>query len=272
MSTDGLSARALSGATAAITDRPTATRGHPTRSRRSLLRLAAAGVMTVLALAACSSNNGGVAGATGTPLATTPAESASPSAEASANASANRALITFQEVNASKVFGGGVLSDLGDGSTAVTVGVVAIGFKDPLTAEIVAGDCENFPAGGTASVAPSAAPSAAESMAASEAPSTAASEAPSAGASAGPSVAPTPATLPVKLTDVNGGSSNTVVQIGLADLLGSTSAIVLHKSAADPTVVACADVTMTPAVAPSAGASEMPSEQPSSAPSASTAP
>jgi len=264
MSIDGLSARALNSVTAAITDRPTARGVHPTRSRRSFVRLAVAGVVTALAVGACSSNSG-VAGATGTPLATTPTETASPSAEPSASAAANRTLISFQEVNASKVFGGGVLSDLGDGSTAVTVGVVAIGFKDPLTAEIISADCENLPYSASAapSAGPSAGASAAASMAASEAPSVAASEA----ASAGPSTAPTPASLPIKLNDVNGGSSNTVVQIGLADLLGSTSAIVLHKSAANPLVVACADVTATAAVSSSA-----PSEAPSALPSASTAP
>jgi hypothetical protein len=256
MSNDGLSARALDGVTAAITDRPSTRRAHPPRSRRSILRLAAANAVAALALAACSSN-AGVAGATGTPVASAPAETASPSAEASASAAANRTMITFQEINSSKVFGGGVLSDLGDGSTAVTIGVVAIGFKDPLTAEIIAADCENLPY--SASAAPSTAPSAAASMAA----SAAASEA----ASVGPSTAPTPASLPIKLNDVKSGSSNTVVQIGLADLLGSTSAIVLHKSAADPSVVACADVTATAAASSSA-----PSEAPSALPSASTAP
>ena len=228
------------------------------RTRRPFfLRLAATGAVTAIALSACSSNqtgSSGVAGSIETPLASAPAESSSPSTEASASATANRTLVTFQEVNASTVFGGGVLSDLGDGSTAITLGVVAIDFKDPLTAEIIAGACADV-----ASAAPSAAPSTAESAAASEAPG--------AGASPSPSTAPTPATLPVKLKDVSGGSSNTVVQIGLTDLLGSPSAIVLHKSAADPSVVACGDVTATPAVP-----SSLPTEVPSELPSVSTAP
>ena len=63
-----------------------------------------------------------------------------PSIQASvAPSAAARMAIVFHEANASKVFGGGVLNDLGDGTTAVTLGVVAIGFTDPLPATLEQG-------------------------------------------------------------------------------------------------------------------------------------
>src|SRR4051812_13537824 len=117
-----------------------------TRARARRLRLAGLVVTTIaLVAAACgsSSGSGGVAGATGTPLATASTGGASASTEASASASAgqNKGFLVFQEQNASKVFGGGTLIDLGDGSTAVSLGVVAIGCADPLPARLVTGAC-----------------------------------------------------------------------------------------------------------------------------------
>jgi hypothetical protein len=252
MSHDGLPVRAAIGARAAASDR---------RSRRRTIAGLTIGLTTALALVACN-NPGASTAPTLAPASETPA-SAAPSTEASVEPSASastQALLSFQEANASKIFGGGIITDLGDGSSAVTLGVVAIGFADPMPAEIVAGDCGTIVAAPPPSVAPS--PSAAASA---EASAPAASEAPSAAASAGPSVAPTPATLPVKLTDVAAGSSNTVVQITLADLLAAPSAVVMHKSAADATVTACADVTSSPLPVPSALPSlpALPSDLPS---------
>ena len=74
---------------------------------------------------------------------------------------------------------------------------------------------------------------------------------------------------------MNGGSSNTIIQSTPGDLTATPFAIVVQKSAADPTVVACADVTNTPvggsssssAPAVSAPAESLPAE--SAAPSAS---
>ena len=233
MSHDGLPARAAIGARAAAADRPTST------SRR-LAAIAAFGVVTALALAACSGGaTQSAGGQSAAPGGSAPAATASPSGDASVAPSApaaTQATLSFKEANASKIFGGGIVTDLGDGSSAVTIGVVAIGFTDPMPAEIVAGDCATAVAAPTPSTGASIAPA---SPAASTPP-----------ASAGASVAPTPATLPVKLTDIAGGSSNTVVQIGVADLLASPSAVVLHKSAADATVVACADVTASPLAIP----------------------
>ena len=242
MSYDGLPARASTGARAAAADRRTGLLG-------------AAGLTLILILAACggSSSSGGVAGATGTPEAST-ATGASPSTEVAPSASAglNKGFLVFQEQNASKVFGGGTLIDLGDGSVAISLGVVAIGYDEPLPARLVSGACSDAASAPSPSYAvPSAAPSAGASAAASVAPSIE----PSAEASAGASGAPTPATLPVDLTPVNGGSSSTVVQIALSDLLASPSSVLLYKSAAEPTLVACADVAaqlLVPSGAPGA--------------------
>ena len=46
----------------------------------------------------------------------------------------------------------------------------------------------------------------------------------------------------IKLGDLAAGSSNTVVNIGLDGLLSQPYAVVIYKTAADKTVVACADV------------------------------
>jgi hypothetical protein len=244
MSHDGLPARAGTGAREAVADRRTGL-------------LAATGLTLILITAACggSSSSGGVAGATGTPEASTATSAPSTEASASASAGLNKGFLVFQEENSSKVNGGGTVIDLGDGSVAVSLGVVAIGFDEPMPARLVSGACADAASAPVPSFPP--APSAGASAAASLAPSVE----PSAGASAGESMAPTPVTLPVDLTPVTGGSSSTVVQIGLADLLASPSSVLLYKSAAEPTLVACADVTQSlaiPSTAPSASASEMP--------------
>ena len=279
MSYDGRPERAAlpASARAAATDRRTG-------------GLAIAGLSLTLALAACggSASSGGVAGATGTPLASTGAGAsteASASASAGASGALNQGFLTFTEQNASKVFGGGTITDLGDGSSAVTLGVVAVGYTDPLPARLVTGSCADAAAAPAPSFSiepsESAGASAAASAAASApAPSTAPSLAASAGAS-GPaeSVAPSPATLPIDLTPVSAGGSNTVVQIDLASLLSSPSSVLIYKSAADPQLVACADVSQTlvipsagtgsssaPAESSGAGSSEVPMASGSTAP------
>jgi hypothetical protein len=80
-----------------------------------------------------------------------------------------------------------------------------------MPAEIVAGACAALGAG------------------MSPAPSAAASGSPAAGAG-------------FKLNDLTAGASNTVIESGLDDLLASPMAIVIHRSAADTTAVACADI------------------------------
>ena len=202
-------------------------------------RLASAGLVAaaVLAIAACgsSSSSGGVAGATGTPEASValPSEAATPSAEASASAAAsapalNQAFLQFEPQNDSNITGGAILTDLGDNQTAVTIGVVAAGVTDPMPANVVPSDCA-----GAATASPPPAASAAPSAAASPA------------GSAEPSGAATPLdpTTVLRLGDLSAGSSNTVLALVLDDLLSTPHAVVIYRSAADPTVVACADVT-----------------------------
>jgi len=206
------------------------------------LRLASAGLVAtaILTIAACgsSTSSGGVAGATGTPAASSPPVSAPVSAPASAPASAglNQATLQFQQENNSGITGGAILTDLGNSQTAVTIGVVAAGITDPMPASLAPGDCATMSAGG-ASASPGA------SGSASAAPSGAAPSAAASG-SAAPSGSPVPLNPgdTAKLGDLTAGASNTVVNIGLDGLLSQPYAVVIYKTATDATVVACADV------------------------------
>jgi hypothetical protein len=236
--------------------------GPPAKARRLPALFTILGAI-VFALAACSSGatSSGTpvtATATGTP-ATTPAASPAPPASTAPTGPTGPTQIAFPRQNASPVFGGGLLNDLGNGSTAIALGIVAVGYTDPLTAEIVSGACSAISVGPGASMSPdvSAAPSAA-----------AASSEPSAPAA---SAAPTPATLPIWLTPVSGGASRSIVQMSLADLLGSPTSIVVHHSAADPSPVACADITTSQAAPAAPGPSSIapaPSAAPKAAPKA----
>src|SRR6476469_1316163 len=207
-----------------------------------ITRLASAGLVAagILAITACgsSTSSGGVAGATGTPAASSPPVSAPVSAPASAPASAglNQATLQFQPENNSNITGGAILTDLGNSQTAVTIGVVAAGITDPMPASLVPGDCATMSAGG-ASASPGA------SGSASAAPSVAAPSAAASG-SAAPSGSPVPLNPgdTAKLGDLAAGASNTVVNIGLDGLLSQPYAVVIYKTATDATVVACADV------------------------------
>src|SRR5262245_39623662 len=206
------------------------------------LRLASAGLVAaaVLAITACGSatSTGGVAGATGTP-GTSPASSpaASASAEASAAASAgasgalNQAFLQFQEANSSGITGGAILTDLGNNQTAVTIGVVAAGMTDPLPASLTPGDCSTLSSGGGAGASPAA-----------SAAASAAAASPAASPEASGSAVPLEPGSVIKLGDLAAGSSNTVVNIGLDGLLSQPYAVLILKSAADTTVIACADV------------------------------
>jgi hypothetical protein len=109
-----------------------------------------------------------------------------------------------------------------------------------MPANLAPGSCATMASG-------SPAPSAGASAAASAAPSVAASAAPSgsAAASAEPSGSPIPLNPgdTAKLGDLTAGASNTVINIALNDLASQPYAIVIYKSAADMTVVACGDLT-----------------------------
>lgn len=257
MSNDGLPERAAIGARAAAADRRAHRETH--RTHRIGRGLAVIGAVAAIGLFAAACSPASTASPS-SPAATAQLPSTAPASESVAPSAAapTQIALSFQAANDSKIFGGGIISDLGDGSSAVTIGLVAIGFDDPMPAEIVTGSCADAIAAPVPSGAPPP-PSAGPSAKASAAP---ASVAPSVAASPTESVAPTPATLPVKLTDVNGGSSNTVVQIGLSGLLASPSAAVVHKSAQDLSVVACADLANTPL--PSIGIPSLPSEAPAS--------
>jgi hypothetical protein len=265
MSDDGLSVPAPFGTAAAITDRPT-DEAFPPRSTRPFRRIASLGAITALILAACGSSSGSSStGASATSGASAPGV-ASPEASPSASAPA-RIIIQVVPENNSKISGGAILSDLGDGSSAVTVGVIAIGVEDPMPAEIEAGSCADLVA-----AAPSAAPGSSASPAPSAAPSAVPSVVASAGASesAGPSASVNP-NGPFPLKDISGGSSNTVVPVSLSNLLAQPFAIVIHASATDPTIVACADITAAGIPVPSGLESAIPSLLPS-LPAASSSP
>jgi hypothetical protein len=227
------------------------TSGGQTMSRnmRGGLVAVLAGVLFAVAACGSSTGSGGVAGTTSSPAASAP-PAASPSGGASASAAGsgaalNQALLQFQTVGGSSITGGAILTDLGDGTTAVTIGVVAAGVTEPMPAELAPGTCADMTAGGGASASPGASgASPAASAAASPAASAAAS--PAASGAASPSGDPGPVTAgpngEYKLNDLNAGSSNTVIGTGLDALLGTPSAIVIHMSAADMSAVACADV------------------------------
>jgi hypothetical protein len=258
MSYDGRPVRATFGARAAAADRRTGI-------------LATAGLGLALTIAACggSASSGGVAGATGTPLASTEASASAETGSASPSSSGlNQGFLVFQAQNGNNVSGGGTITDLGDGSVAVTLGVVAIGFTDPMPARLVSGSCADAASAPPPSFAPepsaeasggaSAGTSAAPSLAAPSVEASAGASAEASGATG--SAAPSPATLPVDLVAVEAGGSNTIVQIALADLLSSPSSVLVYKSAAEPTLVACGDITNT---------LQIPSSAPASAPAAS---
>lgn len=211
-------------------------------------RLASVGLVAaaVLAITACgtSSSSGGVAGATGSPLASAPS-AASPSSSASAapsgSAALNQTFLQFQELNSSGITGGAILTDLGNNQTAVTIGVVAAGVTEPMPASLVPGDCASV-GGAGGSPGPSASGSAGASPAASAAPTAAASASASGSAEPSGSIVPlNPGDL-IKLGDLTAGSSNTVLGITLDNLTSVPYALAIYKSAADQSVVACADV------------------------------
>jgi hypothetical protein len=118
------------------------------RTTRGLLATLVAGA--VFGLAACgTTTSSGAVGATASPVT---AGSASPAASASASpatsespaASAitvNQAIVQFETVGGSNITGGAILTDLGEGETAVTIGVVAAGITEPMPAHVHTGTC-----------------------------------------------------------------------------------------------------------------------------------
>ena len=160
------------------------------------------------------------------------APAASPSASG-----LNQAILQFQQENNSDITGGAILTDLGNSQTAVTIGVVAAGVTDPMPASLTPGDCATMTRGRRLGV-PRRRPARRRRPPSVAAPSAAAS------GSAAPSGSPVPLNPgdTAKLGDLTAGSSNTVVNIGLDGLLSQPYAVVIHKTATDATIVACADV------------------------------
>ena len=122
-----------------------------------LMRAALTGlaIPAILALAACqgattgstASPSASPAAATPAPAESEPATSAEPSTSAEASPSGvalNQAILQFEEQSDSGITGGAILTDLGDGELAVTIGVVAIGFAEPMPAHIHEGTCADL--------------------------------------------------------------------------------------------------------------------------------
>jgi hypothetical protein len=268
MSHDGLPVRAGSGAREARADRR-ASSGRNSTSRHLAIATGVFAIVALLAAACNAASSSSPSGAGASPSSAVAGASVEPSIEVSAAPSAPaRLALVFKEANSSKVFGGGVLNQLADGTTAVTLGVVAIGYTDPLPANLEAGACADL-----AVAAPSGAPAASGSPEASAAASAPAASAAASAPAASPTATPGPVTgPPYKLNDVNGGSSNTIIQAAPADLVATPFAIVLQKSAGDPTVVACADITNSPVLGSSSSAAPAASAPAESLPAESAAP
>ena len=208
------------------------------------LRLASAGLVAtaILTIAACgsSTSSGGVAGATGTPAASSPPVSAPVSAPAGSPSASglNQAILQFQPANGSNITGGAILTDLGNSQTAVTIGVVAAGITDPMPASLVPGDCATMMRGRRLGVPGCVRLGRPVRRGRVGGPV-------GGGLRFGGSVRLGGAAQPGrhrKLGDLAAGSSNTVVNIGLDGLLSQPYVVVIHKTATDQTLVACADV------------------------------
>jgi hypothetical protein len=290
MSHDGLPVRVGDDVHAANADRRASACGRLSLLRRAL-PAAALTAATALVFAACSTGAGSssAVGSTG-PLSSTAASTgasseASGSTEASAAASGGPLAVIFQPVNGSQVLGGAVLTDQADGTATVEIGIGSTGATDGMPAVLQQGSCADA-AGASGSPSSSGLPAASGAPSASEAPmaSAAASAAPaSAGASAGASAAAggsaapsgsgeaaSPSASPVsgppfQLTPLAGGASTTVIATTTSALLAEPFSIVIHGSATDASVVACADISTTSVRVPTASslASMLPSALPS---------
>lgn len=230
------------------------------------IRTVAAGALMAVALGACQT------GATASPTTQTSAGTggASPSALGSPQGSAgagaspsgaalNQLFPVFEATAGGDLTGGGIITDVEDGASAV-IGVVAPGApEEGMPLAIVQGDCATQTGQGPTPPAvpePSAEPSADSSAAASPDESAAASPDESAAASpdasgaASPSADASPSGIPegfpMWLTTIVAGSSNTVIPVGVDELTASPHALIIETSPTDPTIVACADLQTGP--------------------------
>jgi hypothetical protein len=238
-------------------------------------RIAAGLGAVAFALAACQ---GGVEGQTGSPsLPALPSEMPSglesmapPSGlESLAPSPSNNQLFpVFQASAGFDLTGGAIVTDV-DGESSVVIGVVAPSAVDiQMPAAIVDGDCATQQEQGPIPPpdlfpSPDASPGAGASPG-SEAPG---GESPPIG-SPEPSLGASPGTggevtYPIWLTPIAVGSSNSVIQAGVEDLVASPHAIVIEESADNPRIVACADLQEGPPTQASPDAS-LPASSPGS--------
>jgi hypothetical protein len=243
----------------------------------SRTRIVAALGVAVLALAACQQGStASPSAASAAPVTSTePSASASAAASGSPSASFAQLFPVFQARGGSELTGGAIVTDVEDGSSVV-IGIVLPGATESFPAALVEGDCASIqdpgptpPAGyipepsvepSGSAVAPSVEPSAA-------APSPSAEPSPSGSMSA---------ELPLWLTPIAVGSSNSVIPLTTSDLTAAPHAIVIEMGATDPMIIACADLQegaptppspagSAPATSPEAsGAAGSPEASPSS--------
>ncbi len=154
----------------------------------------------------------------------------------------NQLFPVFEAQGGSNLTGGGIVTDV-EGGASVVLGVVAVGAAEALPVAIVEGDCATQsdqgpmpPEGYIPPPPPSVDPAA----------SAEASPSPEASAAMSPSAEPSPSAmseeLPMWLTPIAVGSSNSVIPLSISDLTGAPHSIVIETSATDATLIACADL------------------------------
>ena len=207
----------------------------------------AAGIGAVaFAIAACQGGN--VEGQTGLPsLPPIPSnlESLAPPSGLESllpSPSGDQLFPVFQAQAGANLTGGGIVTDV-DGGSSVVIGVVAPGAAEMLPIAIVEGDCATQTGSGPTpppDLFPSAAPSG--EAGASPAAESPAAASPDASAVASPDASGGPVSFPLWLTPIAAGSSNSVIGVGVDELVASPHAIVVETTPDDPTLLACADL------------------------------
>jgi hypothetical protein len=226
------------------------------------IRTVAAGALMAVALGACqtaaTASPTQTSAAAGSP-ATAPSAMTSPDASGGASAAPsgqlNQLFPVFEATAGGDLTGGGIITDVEDGASAV-IGVVAPGAaEEGMPLAIVEGDCATQSDQGPPAPAvpePSAEPSAGASADASAAasPDESAAASPDASGAASPSAEASPSGIPegfpMWLTTIMAGSSNTLIPVGVDELTAAPHALIIETSPTDPTIVACADLKTGP--------------------------
>jgi hypothetical protein len=222
-----------------------------------------------LALAACQGGNvEGQTGAPSVPAVPSDLESMAPPSGLESlvpSPSGNQLFPVFQAQGGSNLTGGAIITDV-DGESSVVIGVVAPGAAEMLPAAIIEGDCASQTGQGPVPP-PELFPSPAASGEAGASPAAESPAAASPEASAGASPGAGQVSFPLWLTPVAVGSSNSVIGVGVEDLVSSPHAIIIETSPEDPTLMACADLQEGAPTQASPGASA-----PATSPDAGTSP